>query len=59
MRATNLSVAHAYCHVLLSVNKVNEMKCHRNGKGHVWRPEWYPFVKLLASGMGIHFLIDV
>jgi hypothetical protein len=26
MRATNLSVAHAYCHVLPSVNKVNEMK---------------------------------
>ena len=40
MRATNLSVAHAYCHVLPSVNKVNEMKgyimsltrtwCHKN-----------------------------
>jgi hypothetical protein len=24
-RATNLSVAHTYCHVLPSVNKVNEM----------------------------------
>ena len=26
MRATSLSVGHAYCHVLASVNKVNEMK---------------------------------